>query len=144
VLWRDSGTGEVNLWTIDGPGAGQTHGQTVGHLGLDWQAVGQGDFNGDGRQDILWHDNATGDVMIWEMNGAQVMAQQSIAALGPQWKVGDVLDANGDGKADIVWRDSNTGQVVLWDMNGFNVTHANVLGAVDNAWQSVNHHYDWV
>jgi hypothetical protein len=78
------------------------------------------------------------------MNGSQVLQSQPIATLPSQWKVGSVVDANGDGKADIVWRDSNTGQAVLWAMNGFTIDHQGPLGAVDNNWQTINHHFDWV
>jgi V8-like Glu-specific endopeptidase len=142
VLWRDQGTGEVNMWTIDGPGAGQTHGQTVAHLGNEWNVAGTGDFNGDGKADILWFDTVTGQVVVWEMNGPTVLAAQPIGDPGPQWRVVDVADISGDGKADILWRDTGTGQVVAWAMDGFNVDHYGVLGTVDNTWKVINHHYD--
>ena len=32
-----------------------------------------GDFNGDGKSDILWR-NTNGEMAIWLMNGAQVLA----------------------------------------------------------------------
>jgi hypothetical protein len=144
ILWRNANSGEIDLWTIDGPGAGQTHGVKIANLGLEWQVGGSGDFNGDGKSDILWQNKATGQVVIWEMNGSQVLQSQPIATLPSQWKVGSVVDANGDGKADIVWRDSNTGQAVLWAMNGFTIDHQGPLGAVDNNWQTINHHFDWV
>jgi hypothetical protein len=34
--------------------------------------VGTGDFNGDGRSDILWRDTS-GNVAIWEMNGTTIL-----------------------------------------------------------------------
>ena len=36
-----------------------------------WAIVGTGDFNGDGKGDILWR-NSDGDVGIWLMNGTQI------------------------------------------------------------------------
>jgi hypothetical protein len=143
VLWRNSSTGEVNLWTIDGPAAGQTHGQTVAFLGNGWNVGGTGDFNGDGKADILWFDTVTGQVVVWEMNGPTVLAAQPIGDPGPQWRVVDVADITGDGKADILWRDTGTGQVVAWAMNGFTVDHYGALGTVDNSWKVIDHHYDW-
>jgi hypothetical protein len=82
-------------------------------------------------------------MVVWEMNGAQVIANQAIGNPGPQWKVVALSDINGDGKADILWRDSGTGQVVTWEMNGFDVASFSVLATVDNTWQTINHHYDW-
>jgi hypothetical protein len=40
-----------------------------GAMGTEWSVLGTGDFNQDGRPDVLW-ENAAGTVDIWEMNGA--------------------------------------------------------------------------
>jgi hypothetical protein len=40
---------------------------------LDWQVQGLGDFNGDGRADILWRQASTGKTYVWLMDGAQVI-----------------------------------------------------------------------
>jgi len=38
-----------------------------------WHVVGSGDYDGDGRSDILWqHDN--GEAGLWTMNGLSVVA----------------------------------------------------------------------
>ena len=37
--------------------------------GPAWQAIGAGDFNGDGFSDLLFQNANTGQVSIWEMNG---------------------------------------------------------------------------
>ena len=35
-----------------------------------WKVVGTGDFNGDGKPDLLWQLPATGELWTWFMNGA--------------------------------------------------------------------------
>ena len=40
--------------------------------GPSWTEIGTGDFNDDGRSDILWQ-NANGQASIWEMNGNTVI-----------------------------------------------------------------------
>src|SRR5215813_12626294 len=35
--------------------------------------IGTGDFNGDGKWDILWRDTTSGNIAIWEMNGTTVL-----------------------------------------------------------------------
>ena len=73
-----------------------------------WHANEAGDFNGDGKADILWQ-NDDGTPAVWLMNGISVpstggalsnpgtdLARQKAAA-----------DFNGDGKADILWQNDD-------------------------------------
>jgi len=46
--------------------------------------MGAGDYNNDGKSDILWQ-NSSGAVAIWEMNGTSVLASATIANPGPTW-----------------------------------------------------------
>jgi hypothetical protein len=48
--------------------------------------IGTGDYNGDGKSDILFQ-NSSGEVAIWELNGATVIASASLANPGPTWHV---------------------------------------------------------
>jgi hypothetical protein len=55
-----------------------------GNPGTDWHAVGVGDYNGDGKSDILFQ-NTNGSLAIWEMNGGQILASPGIGNPGPTW-----------------------------------------------------------
>ena len=59
-------------------------GASLGNPGPSWHAKGTGDFNGDGRADILWQ-NDSGEAAIWEMNGTNILAAATIANPGPTW-----------------------------------------------------------
>jgi hypothetical protein len=44
----------------------------VGNVPTTWSIVETGDFNGDGKSDILWRDTS-GNVGMWFMNGTTVL-----------------------------------------------------------------------
>jgi hypothetical protein len=90
------------------------------------------DFDGDGKSDILWRDTS-GNLAIWFMNGAQVLASSGVAAVPNVWSIVGQRDFNGDGNADILWRDT-AGNLDTWFMNGVVITPSPGLGAVTANW----------
>jgi FG-GAP-like repeat len=90
-----------------------------------WKAAGTGDFNGDGKTDVLWRNTTTNAAVIWSMNGATVTSSTatSTAGLDSTYQVADIADFSGDGKADILWR-KDTGATSVWQMNGSSVLSA--------------------
>jgi hypothetical protein len=40
--------------------------------------VGTGDFNGDGKADLLFQNTSTGTPVVWTMNGTTVTAQNTL------------------------------------------------------------------
>jgi FG-GAP-like repeat len=90
-----------------------------------WQIVGQRDFNGDGKADLLW-SNTNGDNIIWLMNGTTVIAQPDLGpADGTGWSIVGTGDFNEDGFGDILWRNIN-GDAMIWLMKG-NATQVQVV-----------------
>jgi hypothetical protein len=86
---------------------------------LNWQIVGTGDFNGNGRVDILWRNNFTGQNAVWYMNGVTYAGFDFITTVTDlTWQIAGTGDFNGDGKPDILWRNSSTGLNAVWYMNG--------------------------
>ncbi len=101
--------------------------------GPSWYVVGSGDFNGDGKSDILWL-NTNGQAAIWLMNGTTPTSEALVGAPGPSWHVAASGDFNGDGKADILWRNTN-GQAAVWLMNGTTpTTEALLAGNPGPSW----------
>jgi len=44
----------------------------------NWQIVQTGDFNADGKSDLLWRDTNTGTVAVWLLNGLSVLQSGSL------------------------------------------------------------------
>jgi hypothetical protein len=97
---------------------------SVGVFGLGAPGPGNyisysGDFNGDGKQDILWRSVNTGDTWIWLMNGTSIIGSASIGHVDLSWRIVGVGDFDGGGKRDILWYNASSGLISIWIMNGF-------------------------
>ena len=81
------------------------------------------DFNSDGKADILWRNGATGQNIVWLMDGTNLTTGVALTPVADvNWDISGTGDFNGDGKEDILWRDSITGQNIVWLMDGTNLT----------------------
>ena len=47
----------------------------------DWTIQGIGDFNGDGKSDLVWRNSASGTTVLWEMNGGQKLLDVNLNAI---------------------------------------------------------------
>jgi FG-GAP-like repeat len=104
------------------------------YIGPMVSAPARGDFNGDGKADILWQNSSTGQRVIWLMNGTALQSTVSLGTVATSWSITGSGDFNGDGKADILWQNNSTGQRLIWIMNGITHTSTVSLGFVATSW----------
>ena len=134
ILWRDT-AGDIALWgMLNAQVASAT---VLGTVTSNFAVQGVGDFNGDGKIDILWRDTNSGALSIWFTNGTQVTSAASVGTLSSNWSVAQIGDYDGDGKSDILLLDS-AGDVAMWLMNGATVSSSVSVGNVGPTWQVQN------
>jgi len=92
-----------------------------------------GDFDGNGRSDLIWRNETTGQTAIWLMNGTAFSAGATVMN-NAAWRPVLLADFNGDRRTDIVWRNDTTGQSSVWLMNGTSLTSGATL-VTDTAWR---------
>jgi hypothetical protein len=128
----------VSYLTTQNGFAATAQSAVVQQLSSDWQAQGVGDFDGDGKSDVLYRNATSGALYLDFMNGAQIEAKSGFTSqqvTDPNWRVAAIADFTGDDKADILWRydnasnaaDTLNGDLFLWTMNGNTVTSATAL-----------------
>jgi hypothetical protein len=136
ILFRNTATGDLVVWYMDGVirSGGAALSQKPGST--SWVPIGVADFGSavagdkvaalrdaaiyDGKPDILFRNTATGDLVVWYMDG---VIRTGGAALSPSrvatgWQLAALGDYNQDGRTDIVWQYPATGDIVVWYMDG--------------------------
>jgi hypothetical protein len=109
ILWRsNSGAIFDFLGTANGGYVNNGDNSFVAVAGTT-QIAGIGDFNGDGRSDILWRDSG-GTIFdfLGTANGGYVNnGDNSSVTVGTSYQVASIGDFNGDAVDDILWRGSD-------------------------------------
>jgi len=125
LVWHNYPTGETAIWLMDGtkylsgaiiladdcwyPGSDGLYG---------WWAWGSaGDLDGDGKDDLVWGNECTGEKAIWLMDGTSMKAGAIVVA-DMEWFPKYFGDLNADGRKDIIWENGLTDATHVWLMNG--------------------------
>jgi hypothetical protein len=133
ILWRNT-NGDTSVWLMTG-GPTQVSVLSTTDLGLvptSWSVAQTGDFNGDGKSDILWR-NTNGDTSVWLMTVSgmqmQVLSATDLGVVPASWAIAGTGDFNADSKSDIVWYNSN-GDTSIWLITASG-TQVQVLSTTD-------------
>jgi len=143
LLWRHKLTGQNVAWHMD-PRYRGTMMQTWASLptvdDMQWTIQATGDIDGDGQQDIVWRNSATGQITAWFLNGGNFGRWIFLPTVqAPDWTIRTLQDFDGDGNADLLWHNTVTGQNVIWFLNGTGVVRwAAAPTVADLNWEIAN------
>ena len=85
-----------------------------------WKVIAAGDFNLDGRADVLWNNPGNNTMAVWLMSGTQLLTPGPVipGPSGDGWSLLTPADFNADGMADVPWSNSGDGTMDTWLMAG--------------------------
>ncbi len=124
IIWNNTSTGQYSVWYMNGDQTKKseaTFGPIIGDR--NWQIEAVGDFNDDVRPDLVLRNLATGQNLIWIMDGITVTQAVSLPPVSRDWVLAGSGDYNNDQQADILWQNPTTGANVLWQMNGTSIAN---------------------
>ena len=121
LYWQSRTTRQRVIWHLGDSGA-RKGGVVVStsNPSSAWGIAGTGDVDGDGTEDLVWHNSTSGRVVIWflDPDGVFRSSQQVVDAnLATTWRIKGVEDMNGDGVPDLIWHQSTTGRAYVWALN---------------------------
>ena len=124
-------TGVLAMWELNGRTL--INGASFATVSdLTWKIIATGDYNGDGKADLLWRQSSTNLTAMWEMNGRTVTDGRSLITVGRAWAIEHCGDFNADKKDEILWRNTATGQVAMWETNGHTLLNTAVFATVSD------------
>lgn len=104
ILWRN-GDGQVSNWLSQANGSFIINDANA-FIGVptSWHIAGTGDFNGDGRSDILWrHQSGTLSNWLGTATGGWIINDANAMSSVPnEWLVAGIGDFDGDGRDDVL------------------------------------------
>jgi glucose/arabinose dehydrogenase len=133
LVWQDTTAGFLAAWFMSGSAAASAVLVTPPQVPTSWRIAGAGDFNADGKLDLVWQDLTTGVAVVWSMSGTTAIGVD-LVPLPAVLVVAGVGDFDRDGRPDLVVREPTSGGLWIVYMNGVAPTRASFLGTAPATW----------
>jgi hypothetical protein len=120
VLFQHGSTGLLAVWVVkEGLMVDWRFLTPAAPSDPEWKAVAAADLNGDTRPDVVFQNEATGEIFVWYMDGFNLINGAGLkpgAPSEPGWKIVGIADLDADGWQDIVFQNSTSRRLFTWYM----------------------------
>ena len=116
VIWHNPTQGALAYWLMNGA---QVSGSALLTASAGFKLLGVGDFDGNGRAELLWSGN--GSIYSSTFTGSG-FSMTLIGTHDVGWIAAAADDINGDGNADVIWHNPAQGRLAYWFMEGSKVS----------------------
>jgi hypothetical protein len=86
-------------------------------MGAGWYARALGDAEPDGSARLIWHDQNSGNVELWQLTGSQLKVQLPLLPMEASWQIWANCDVDGNGFRDVLWMDESSQRARVWLMD---------------------------
>ncbi len=108
----------------------------LGQVGIAWQFVGLGDFNGTDTSDMILQNGDTGALELYDISNNTITNAVSMGQIGREWQAAGFGDfSTRANETDMLMRDTATGQFEIYDVSNNAITSAAAMGQVGTEWQ---------
>ncbi|KLD62698.1 FG-GAP repeat domain-containing protein [Dyella japonica] len=115
LLWVNPAGNQFAYWTLQDNGFSLTRsGYKTYNVTPGYVINAVGDFNGDGKADLMWTSPAN-DLYLWTSTG-NAFSSTYLGTYPAGWKLIGAGDVNGDGTDDLLWSNPDTCQFGYWLM----------------------------
>ncbi len=118
LVWRRPTDGTTEIQFLNGTQVTSGGAIVNNAFGSNWRIVASGDFNGDGKADLVWQRPSDGIVEVQFLSGNVAIGGGEISSnsFDSSWNV--VGTGKFDGHTDLVWRHASDGTTEIQFLNG--------------------------
>ncbi|NJN30805.1 MAG: hypothetical protein HC824_10580 [Synechococcales cyanobacterium RM1_1_8] len=83
IVWRHQQSGQISIWQMNERAAVMGGYVLDGSSDPNWGILGSGDYDGNGKSDLLWQHKTAGTVVIWSLDQGQIIGGNVLGNVDP-------------------------------------------------------------